>query len=111
MGSFAQRVEANSLCGLIPIQAVEGIPMLKAIFKRMHETIHQAFEARARERKDAVALKFGENILTYEELDARSNQLAARLRKMGVGPEMPVALYLDRSLEMVVSILGVLKAG
>ena len=77
----------------------------------MHETIHQTFEVRARERKDAVALKFGENILTYGELDARSNQLAARLRKMGVGPEMPVALYLDRSLEMVVSILGVLKAG
>src|SRR5208283_6105261 len=77
----------------------------------MHTLLHEAFEARAGERKDAVAVNFAEKALTYSELDARSNQLAARLRSLGVRPEVPVALYLDRSLEMVVAILGVLKAG
>ncbi len=85
--------------------------MLEAICKRMHQTLHEAFTAQAGERNDAIALKFGEQTLTYAELDARSNQLAARLRKLGVGPEVAVALYLDRSLEMVVAILGVIKAG
>ena len=51
----------------------------------MQKTLHEAFQARARERKDAVALVFGEKKLTYAELDERSNQLAARLRKLGVG--------------------------
>ena len=77
----------------------------------MQKLLHEAFEARAAERKDAVAVKLAENTLTYRELDARSNQLAARLRSLGVRPEVPVALYLDRSLEMAVAILGVLKAG
>src|SRR5580692_2870902 len=77
----------------------------------MQKVLHEAFTARARERKDAVAVNLAEKTLTYQELDARSNQLAARLVSLGVRPEVPVALYLDRSLEMVVAILGVLKAG
>ncbi len=77
----------------------------------MQNLIHEAFEARARERHDATAVNLGEKTLTYRELDARSNQLAARLHSLGVRPETPVALYLDRSLETVVAILGVLKAG
>src|ERR1700721_668260 len=77
----------------------------------MQKLLHEAFEARADERKDAIAVNLAENNLTYRQLDARSNQLAARLRSLGVRPEVPVALYLDRSLEMVVAILGVLKAG
>jgi amino acid adenylation domain-containing protein len=77
----------------------------------MQTILHEAFAARAIERKDAVAVNLAEKILTYRELNARSNQLAAHLRSLGVGPEVPVALYLDRSLEMVVAILGVLKAG
>jgi amino acid adenylation domain-containing protein len=85
--------------------------MLIAINNGMHKLLHEAFEARAGERKDAVAVNFAEKAITYRELDTRSNQLAARLRSLGVRPEVPVALYLDRSLEMVVAILGVLKAG
>jgi non-ribosomal peptide synthetase component F len=49
--------------------------------------------------------------LTYGELNSRSNQLAHRLRKLGVGPEVLVGICVDRSLEMVVGILGILKAG
>jgi amino acid adenylation domain-containing protein len=81
------------------------------ILNCMQKLLHEAFAARAIERKDAVAVNLAERTLTYRELDARSNQLAAHLRSFGVRPEVPVALYLDRSLEMVVAILGVLKAG
>jgi amino acid adenylation domain-containing protein len=77
----------------------------------MQKLLHEAFEARARERKDVVAVNLAEKRLTYRELNERSNQLAARLRNLGVRAEVPVALYLDRSLETVVAILGVLKAG
>jgi amino acid adenylation domain-containing protein len=77
----------------------------------MRTLIHEAFEARAGERKDAVAVNLADKTLTFRELDARSNQLAARLRSLGVRTEVPVALYMDRSLEMVTAILGVLKAG
>jgi amino acid adenylation domain-containing protein len=77
----------------------------------MQQVLHDAFTARAIERNDAIALNLAEKTLTYQQLDERSNRLAARLRSLGVGPEVPVALYLDRSLEMVVAILGVLKAG
>jgi len=69
------------------------------------------FTARAIERNDAIAVNLAEKTLTYRQLDERSNRLAARLRSLGVQAEVPVALYLDRSLEMVMAILGVLKAG
>ena len=73
--------------------------------------IDDVFEAQARETPDATAVSFGPERLTYRELDARANQLAHYLVKHGVGPEIPVALYLERSINMVVAILGVLKAG
>ena len=49
--------------------------------------------------------------LTYRELNERANRLAHSLRKSGVGPEVPVAVCLERSLEVVISLLGILKAG
>jgi amino acid adenylation domain-containing protein len=73
--------------------------------------IHELFEAQARRMPEAIAVTCGQEILTYRELDQRANHLANQLRTLGVGPEVPVALYLERSLNMVVAILGVLKAG
>ena len=73
--------------------------------------LHQWFETQARNSPEAVAVVFEKCSLTYGELDRRANQLAHRLRRQGIGPDVLVALYLERSLEMVVSILGVLKAG
>ncbi|MCY1013673.1 AMP-binding protein [Nannocystis pusilla] len=72
---------------------------------------HELFAAQARRTPTAVALVFGEQRLTYQELDERSNQLAHHLRGLGVGPEVLVALCVERSLEMVVGLLGILKAG
>ena len=77
----------------------------------MQNALHEAFQERAAERHNAIAINLAGQAMTYRELDERSNQLAARLRRLGVRPETPVALYLDRSLELVVAILGVLKAG
>ncbi|MEO6035733.1 MAG: amino acid adenylation domain-containing protein, partial [Verrucomicrobiota bacterium] len=73
--------------------------------------IHQQFEIQARQTPHAIALICDGKSLSYAELNARANRLAAFLEKAGVGPEIPVGLCLERSLEMVVAILGVLKAG
>jgi len=73
--------------------------------------LHEWFARQAHASPDAVALTFGTQTLSYRELDARANQLAHYLQAQGVGPEITVALYLERSLEMIVAILGVLKAG
>ncbi|WP_272426882.1 non-ribosomal peptide synthetase [Polyangium jinanense] len=73
--------------------------------------IHDLFEEQAARTPDAVALVFAEQELTYRELDQRSNQLAHYLRALGVGPEVLVGLCVERSLEMVVGLLGILKAG
>lgn len=73
--------------------------------------IHELVEAQVEGRPDAVALCVGTQQITYQELNRRSNQLAHYLRQRGVGPEVRVALYLERSVEMVVGLLGILKAG
>ena len=73
--------------------------------------IHEHFALQAGATPDALAIQCREDKLTYRQLDERANQLAHYLVKLGVGPEVPVALYLERSLNMVVAILGVLKAG
>ena len=73
--------------------------------------VHQLFEEQVRRTPEAVAVVFENQQLTYSELNARSNQLAHYLRDLGVGPEMLVGICLERSLEMVVGLLGILKAG
>ncbi|MEG5025754.1 amino acid adenylation domain-containing protein [Microcoleus sp. AT8-B1] len=73
--------------------------------------IHQLFEMQADRTPDAVALVFGEEQVTYRELNLRSNQLARYLQKMGVGAEVLVGLCCGRSLDLIVGMLGILKAG
>jgi non-ribosomal peptide synthetase component F len=73
--------------------------------------VHELFEAEVRGAPGAVALETGDLRLTYAELEARANRLARRLRRLGVGLETPVGLFLDRSAALVVAMLGVLKAG
>jgi amino acid adenylation domain-containing protein len=73
--------------------------------------IHQLFEQEAARRPDAVAIRFADDQLTYRQVNERANQVAHRLRKLGVGPDVLVGTLLDRSLDLVVGLLGVLKAG
>lgn len=73
--------------------------------------IHHFFEEQAAQNPTATALVFGTHQLSYEGLNRRANQLAHHLQRLGVGPETMVAVCLERSLEMVVALLAVLKAG
>ncbi len=73
--------------------------------------LHRLFERQAARTPDAVAVRAGERSLTYSELDRWANRLAHALVALGVGPEVPVALCLERSAGMVAALLGVLKAG
>ncbi|WP_164021878.1 non-ribosomal peptide synthetase, partial [Pyxidicoccus trucidator] len=73
--------------------------------------IHHLFEAQVRRTPDAPALGFEDSWLSYRQLDERANQLAWRLRSLGVGPEVRVGLAAERSLELVVGLFAILKAG
>ncbi|MGI2903868.1 amino acid adenylation domain-containing protein [Tolypothrix sp. VBCCA 56010] len=73
--------------------------------------IHQLIEAQAEQTPEQVAVVFEDKQLTYQELNQRANQLAHYLQAMGVGPDVLVGICVERSLEMVVGILGILKAG
>ncbi|MBZ4422888.1 non-ribosomal peptide synthase/polyketide synthase [Myxococcus sp. RHST-1-4] len=72
---------------------------------------HHLFEEQVHRTPEAPAVSFGEHTLTYRELDARANQLAWHLRSLGVGPDVVVGVHLERTPELVVALLGVLKAG
>jgi amino acid adenylation domain-containing protein len=75
------------------------------------QCIHQLFEAQVERTPDAVAVVFENQQLTYTELNCRANQLAHYLQALGVGPEVLVGISVERSLEMIVGLLGILKAG
>ncbi|MBU6352246.1 MAG: SDR family NAD(P)-dependent oxidoreductase, partial [Chloroflexi bacterium] len=75
------------------------------------QCIHTLFEEQVARTPDAVAVVFEGTQLTYAELNARANQLAHTLQGLGVGPDVLVGLCVERSLEMVVGLLGILKAG
>ncbi|MDZ8034054.1 non-ribosomal peptide synthetase [Nostoc sp. DedSLP04] len=73
--------------------------------------IHQLFEEQVEQNPDAVALVFENQQLTYRQLNEQANQLARYLQTLGVKPEVLVGICIERSLEMVVGLLGILKAG
>ncbi|APR75501.1 Malonyl CoA-acyl carrier protein transacylase [Minicystis rosea] len=117
---------ANLLRGIAedPSRTVASLPMLsdgeRDRLVAFRETgpapasdacIHALFEAQVDRTPDAVAVASGHEVLTFDALDRRSNQLARRLRALGVGPDVVVAFCLGRSIETIVAILGILKAG
>ncbi|HYY94296.1 MAG TPA: amino acid adenylation domain-containing protein, partial [Pyrinomonadaceae bacterium] len=100
------------------------IPLLSESERRLHEEwnatsqpytpqcVHKMFEDRAEQTPGATALVFGRERLTYDQLNARANRLAHRLRRRhGAGPEVLIGVCMERSVEMVVSLLAILKAG
>ncbi|WP_420643178.1 non-ribosomal peptide synthetase [Candidatus Leptofilum sp.] len=75
------------------------------------QPIHQRFEQQAAQTPNAIAAEFPHQTVTYAELNGRANQLAHALQKQGIAPDVKVALSVERSLEMLVGLLGILKAG
>ncbi|MBI1227883.1 MAG: amino acid adenylation domain-containing protein [Bacteroidetes bacterium] len=73
--------------------------------------LHEIFQREVHRNPAAIALVFGSRSMTYGELDARSTQLALQLLQLGIQTEDFVAIYLERSFEMIIGILGILKAG
>jgi amino acid adenylation domain-containing protein len=110
-----------------PTQRISTLPMLDAPERRQlllefNEAgeaagsadippLHRLFQAQAARTPDAAAVAFEGERLTFRELNRRANGLARRLRELGVGPDVLVGLCVNRSLEMVVGLLGILKAG
>ena len=75
------------------------------------QPIHALFQAQAERTPDAIALLWQEEHLSYHELNQRAERLAEHLRHRGVGPDLPIALCLPRSLDLVIAMLAILKAG
>ena len=73
--------------------------------------IHEVFEQQVRRTPTAIAVVFENTQLSYETLNRRANQLARRLRKLGVDRDVPVGVWMQRSPEMVIALLAILKAG
>jgi amino acid adenylation domain-containing protein len=80
-------------------------------FPAASSTIHHLFERQAEQTPDKVAVVDADETITFSDLNARANQLAHYLKKCGVGPEECVAICLERSVDMIAGLLGILKAG
>jgi glutamate-1-semialdehyde-2,1-aminomutase len=108
-----------------PQQAVSELPLLTPTERQQllfewndtqadypqDKCIHQLFEEQVATTPDAIAVVFEQQELTYQQLNQRANQLAHHLQTLGVKPEVLVGICVERSLEMVVGLLGILKAG
>ena len=106
-------------------RALKDVPMLSESERRqqlvdwnatalpveLSHCVHELVQAQARRTPDREAVTDGTTVLTYRELDARANQVAHRLRAIGVGPDQRVGVCVERSVDLVVAVLGVLKAG
>ena len=117
----------NLLSGIVsnPEQRLWQLPVLTEIERhqllvdwnntqanyRIDQCIHELFEAQVERSPDTTAVVFEDQQLTYQELNQRANQLAHHLRKLGVEPEVLVGICVERSLSMIVGVLGILKAG
>jgi amino acid adenylation domain-containing protein len=113
----AMVADAAASVGQLPLLAASERQQLLAGFNGPEVTypqdalLHELFERQAAARPDAVAVVYEEQSLTYGELDARANRVARELIALGVQPDDRVAICVERSLEMIVGLLGILKAG
>ncbi|MFV3291356.1 amino acid adenylation domain-containing protein, partial [Pseudomonas sp. NY11955] len=105
--------QADAVIGELPMlgqteqqRMVEGWNGTQAAYPD-ERSIHQLIEAQVFATPDAPALVFGEQTLSYAELNRRANQLAHKLREQGVGPDVLVGIAMQRSLEMVIGLLGI----
>ncbi|WP_268624671.1 non-ribosomal peptide synthetase [Paenibacillus alvei] len=109
--------EPNAKLMLLNMMSLQEREQVKLVFNDTitsyprEKTIQHLFEEQAEKSPDAIAVQFGEELLTYRELNERSNRLARTLRGKGVKAGRCVGLMTDRSLDMIVAIMATLKAG
>ncbi|WP_027248867.1 non-ribosomal peptide synthetase [Planktothrix agardhii] len=117
----------NLLTGIIanPEQTVSQLPLLTESERNQllfdwNQTeidykndlcLHQLFEQQVKQNPQAIAVKLEDEFLTYEELNCKANQLAHYLQSLGVKSDSLVGIFVERSLDMIIGILGILKAG
>src|SRR5215218_1570321 len=105
-----------------PLESIEVLPEAerRQVLEEWNRTaaeypadrcIHELFEVQAARTPGAVAVRFEEAALTYDELNRSANRLAHHLRALGVGPDARVAICVERGAEMVAGLLAILKAG
>src|SRR5262249_39768676 len=108
-----------------PDRRIEELPLLTEVERRQllvewndtaldypkDQCLHHLIEAQVERTPDAVAVVDGDARMSFGELNRRANQLAHVLRQEGVGPDILVGICMERSLQMVVGLLGILKAG
>ena len=108
-----------------PQQRVSDLPLMTSTEQRQllvewnhaqmdypdNQCVHQLFEEQAAKTPDAIAVVFADQQLTYQALNRRANQLAHHLQALGVGPEVLVGICAERSINMIIGLLGILKAG
>ena len=116
------------LLGMVnePAQQLRSLPLLSATERQQllvewnaraceyaeeQQCIDQLFAAQVQQTPESVAVIYGEQQLTYGELNGRANQVAHYLQQWGVGPEVKVGVFMERSLEMMLAVLGIVKAG
>ncbi|WP_414565760.1 MULTISPECIES: amino acid adenylation domain-containing protein [unclassified Anabaena] len=109
----------NPCCTISKLEILSELERQKLLFQfnntetnySKNQCIHQLFEQQVKSTPNNFAVVFENQKLTYAQLNASANQLARYLQDLGVGPEVLVAIYLERSLEIIISLLAILKAG
>jgi amino acid adenylation domain-containing protein len=128
--AFAVRMGAHFrtlLEGIVaaPERRIASLPLLSSVERQQlltewndtaveyppDENVARLFEQQAARTPERIAVTFEDDHLTYQQLNERANRLAQHLRARGVGPESIVGIFMERSIEMVIALLGVLKAG
>jgi amino acid adenylation domain-containing protein len=109
-GNPSRRVSRLPLLGQTELRLIAN-PEATAVPKHADSTVVDLLRAQAGRTPLAIAVECGADVLTYSELDARAEQLGAYLRARGVGPNVIVAVCVERSVDMVVAVLGVQRAG
>lgn len=109
----APHTPALALSVLPESERCEVVESFNATHAPVHseKRVHEIFEEQAARTPHATALSHGGQSLTYRDLDVRASQLARTLTRRGVGPDQLVAIFVERSLEMVVGLVAILKAG
>jgi len=122
IGHFVQLLEAlvadrEQTISTLPLltkpeqdQLIAGWNQTQTVYPR-EACLHQLFEAQVQRTPEALAVVMGNEQLTYAELDAKADCLARYLQSLGVGPEVLVGICVERSVRMIVGLLGILKAG